>query len=422
MWKPTTPICLENASDPVPPSIAYLVNIYPGFSHSFIRTEILALERQGVSVRRFAIRGWREVPQDEVDAAEQAKTRYVLAGGLASIALAAIGTALTRPLRFCRALAAGWRLSRSPAQGLPLYLVYLAEACLLARWLRQEGIEHVHAHFGTNATTVALLAGIIGGTSFSFTVHGPEEFDKPYQLRMPEKIAAAAFVVAITSFCRSQLYRYAALRNWPKIRIVHCAIDPRFAGAEDSGPLSPDTIVCVGRLCEQKGQVILLRAVAELKRRGKPVRLILIGDGDMRGEIEGEIAQLGLGGEVELTGALGPDQVLAHLRQGRAFVLPSFAEGLPVAIMEAMALHRPVVSTRIAGISELVREGSDGLLVPPSDTAALADAIEQVLTADDEVIRERGKAAAARVRERHSADIEAAKLASLFREVSASTR
>lgn len=398
------------------PTIAYLINAYPKVSHSFIRTEILALERQRLEIKRIAIRGWNEEPYDAIDGVEQEKTSYVLQGGLLAVGLAAVGTALTHPIRFLKALAKAWRLSRSPAQGLALYLVYLAEACLVARWLKRDRIGHVHAHFGTNATTVALLAGIIAGTSYSFTVHGPEEFDKPYQLRLREKIEAAAFVVAITSFCRSQLFRFAGVEDWDKVRIVHCAIDPRFAESEGDHPLSTDTIVCVGRLCEQKGQIVLVQALAKLKERGVRARLVLVGDGEMRGAIEAMVARLGLVGQVEFTGALGPDQVLTHLRQARAFVLPSFAEGLPVAIMEAMAVRRPVISTTIAGIPELVRSGQDGLLVPPSDVGALADAIEQVLSADDGDILAHGADSARRIRERHSSDAEATKLGGLFNE------
>lgn len=398
-------------------NIAYLVNQYPRVSHSFIRTEILALERLGVTVSRYSIRGWQHDQLDAVDAAEKRKTRYVLQGGMLPL-LGATGLAtILHPLRFLAAIATIWKLSRGPARGLLYHFIYLAEACLILKWTREAQVRHIHAHFGTNSTIVALLVQALGGPSFSFTVHGPEEFDKPLQLKLREKIGAAAFVVAITAFCRSQLYRFSNVTDWNKIEIVHCGIDARFEATPESAPLSKHKLVCVGRLCEQKGQLVLLEAIAVLKKRGVNVDLVLAGDGEMRPEAESAIVKSGLQDQVEITGWIGPDQVFARLKEARALVLPSFAEGLPVAIMEAMAMRRAVISTNIAGIPELVRNGEDGLLVAASDIEALASAIERILATDDALLAARGMAAAERVRDRHSSDTEARKLAQLFHRV-----
>lgn len=396
-------------------SVAYLINQYPKVSHSFIRTEIRALEEQGVTVERFAVRGWDAEIVDPLDREERERTRYLLRDGAMPLAGATLGALLRRPGRFLSTLAAAWRLSRGAERGFLYHLIYLAEACLMLRWLTRSGAAtHVHAHFGSNAVLVALFVRMLGGPPYSFTVHGPEEFDKPLQWKLTEKIARAAFVVAITSFCRSQLFRWADAGDWGKIAIVHCAIDPRFVAARTTPAPANDTLVCVGRLCEQKGQLLLVEAVAALHARGVRVRLVLAGDGEMRPAVERAIAAAGIGAQVTIAGWVNADQITEMLQDARALVLPSFAEGLPVAIMEAMARERPVLSTYIAGIPELVRDGVDGVLIPAGDVQALSGAIARLLAATPGEIAAIGASARARVLERHDSHTEAAKLAALF--------
>ena len=401
--------------------IAYLVNQYPKVSHTFIRTEILALEEMGVSVERIAMRGWDAELVDPLDKQERKRTRYVLNGGAAAI-LAAIALAfLTRPTRFFQALATAWQLSRGGERGLVFHLIYLAEACLVLRWTLNDGVSHIHAHFGSNSTAVALLVRKLGCPAYSFTVHGPEEFDKPLQWKLREKIANAAFVVAITSFCRSQLYRWSDPKDWPKIRIVHCAINPSFASTDVAEPPTNDTFVCIGRLCEQKGQLVLVQAVAILKEQGIDVQVVFAGDGEMRRDVERAVASAGLQQQVSITGWVNSDQIRDLLEQSRSMVLPSFGEGLPVVIMEAMACKRPVITTYIAGIPELVRDGIEGLLVPASDADALANAMKEMLAMNAPELAAIGASARSRVLARHTAATEAGKLAQLIRNYSTST-
>jgi colanic acid/amylovoran biosynthesis glycosyltransferase len=399
--------------------VAYLVNQYPKVSHTFIRREIQALERQGVAVERIALRGWDAEIADGDDRGEQARTRYVLRSGLLPLAAAALAAALRAPRRFARALALALRMARASARPWPYHLVYLAEACRVAAWLRRSAATHLHAHFGTNSAEVAMLARALGGPPYSFTVHGPEEFDAPHALGLGEKIERAAFVVAISSFGRSQLYRWTRHAQWPKVEVVHCGLDAGFSSAAPSTAPSPLRLVCVGRLCEQKGQQLLLEAAARVVAKGIPLELVLAGDGEMRAALEALVVALGLRERVRITGWIDSSQVREEILAARALVLPSFAEGLPVVIMEAMVLRRPVISTFVAGIPELVRPGEDGWLIPAGDVAALAAAIEDCLATPPERLAAMGEGARARVLQRHSADVGAAKLAALFARASA---
>ena len=394
--------------------IAYLVNQYPKVSHSFIRREILALERCGFSVMRIALRGWQGELVDEEDQLERERTRYVLRNSTIALLGAVLRAVFTRPLRFLQALSAACRMGYRAERPLPIHLVYLAEACRVEHWLVKARMEHLHAHFGTNSAEVAMLIHILGGPPWSFTVHGPEEFDKAQFIGLAEKIRRCAFVVGISSFGRSQLFRSVEYRLWSKVKVVHCGLEPTFyAGA--SRLASVQRLVCVGRLCEQKGQLLLIEAAQQLLQRGTEFELVLVGDGDLRGEIENLIKEYGLESRIRLTGWISSTEVREEILNARALVLPSFAEGLPVVIMEAMALKRPIISTFVAGIPELVHAGEHGWLVPAGDIDALANAMHACLVAPAETLANMGNAAYAQVLRRHDADTEAAKLAQLFR-------
>ena len=399
---------------PARQQVAYLVNQYPKVSHSFIRREIQALERLGLTVHRFSQRGWNDALVDPEDISEQARTRYILKAGLLRIFAATCGAVMASPLRFAQAMGQAWRLSRQADRAPIFHLIYLAEACWLGAELKRRGVPHLHAHFGTNSAQIAMLAHTLGGPAFSFTVHGPEEFDKPLMLHLGEKIRHSAFVVAISSFGRSQLYRWVDVAQWPKVHTVHCGLDESFHAGASAQPCLAQRLVCIGRLCEQKGQMLLLQAMRLLRERGLSFELVLAGDGEMRGALEAQIQQLGLAQQVRITGWVSSAQVRDELLQARAMVLPSFGEGLPVVIMEAMALCRPVLTTYVAGIPELVLDRQTGWLVPAGDVQALADAMGECLGAAPQLLQDMGQVARARVLARHDANTEARKLAALF--------
>jgi colanic acid/amylovoran biosynthesis glycosyltransferase len=394
--------------------VAYLVNQYPRTSHTFIRREILAVESQGVEVLRFSLRPLDGELVDPADRAENERTRVVLDEGLAGLALAVLATAVRRPLALLGALRLALRLGWRSERGVLRHVAYLAEACVLVRWLRRAGIRHVHAHFATNSTLVALLCRELGGVSFSFTVHGAAEMEKAEALRIAEKIRRASFVVAISGFGRAQLWRNARPEDWQKIHVVHCGVgDDLLRVARMPVPSAP-RFVCVARLLQGKGHLVLVDAAARLRREGHALEIELAGDGPFRGAIERHIRDLGVEDVFHLTGWRSAEQVRDAILRSRALVHPSFAEGLPVVVMEALALGRPAVATAVAGTPELVQTGVTGWLVPTGSVEALADAMREALTAPRERLEEMGRAGAELVRRQHDSAEEARKLVALL--------
>lgn len=393
--------------------IAYLVNTYPRASHTFIRREIASLERQGVDVHRFAMRSDRAGLVDAADLAEDHLTEHVLQTPALTLALSALAWVVARPSRLWPALRQAMRCGSRGAGGRLRHLIYLAEAAHVARRCRQLGIMHLHAHFGTNSATVALLSRLLGGPHYSFTVHGPEEFDAPVALSLRDKVHHARFCVTISSYGRSQMCRWADFADWPRLKVVHCGIEPaRFASPLALPPGGP-RLVAIGRLSEQKGFALLIEALALAVPRHPDLHLTLVGDGELRCAIQSAISAANLQPHVTLTGWLEEAGVRAELGAAQALILPSFAEGLPMALMEAMAAARPVIATTIAGIPELVTRET-GWLVPAGDAQALADAIDAFAAMPHAALVAMGQAARLRVFARHDADVEAARLANLF--------
>ena len=396
--------------------VAYLINQYPKVSHSFIRREILALERHGMEVLRVAMRGWDGELVDADDRRERERTRYALQGGAAALLCASLGQLLRAPRRFLVALRLALKMAGNADRPLPIHLVYLAEACWVARQLQQEGSRHLHAHFGTNSAEVAMLTHMLCGIPYSFTVHGPDEFDRPEFIGLGEKIRRSAFVVAVSLYGRSQLFRWVGQEQWGKVKVIHCGLENAFHDGPATWPPDQPRLVCVGRLCEQKGQLILIAAAAALARDGIEFELVLAGDGEMRAQIEAEITRHRLGEKVRITGWIDGAQVRHEIESARALVLPSFAEGLPVVIMEAMALRRPVLATYVAGIPELVVPGETGWLVPAGSVTDLVAAMKACLVMSVDALQSMGNKARERVLLRHDIDRESARLADLFRE------
>lgn len=401
--------------------IAYLINQYPKISHSFIRREIQALERHGVAIMRIALRGWDAELVDADDRDERERTRYVLRDGPSALLLAIARMLVRHPVRLVRALHLAWRMSRCAERPLPVHLAYVAEACRIEPWLRNSGVEHVHAHFGTNSAEVAMLVHVLGGPPWSFTAHGTETFDNPRLIGLTEKVLRCAFVVAVSSYGRAQIYRSVDPRYWCKVHLVRCGLDLSFFDATTTTEDFSRRLVCVARLSAEKGHTLLLEAARRLAEQGVEFELVLAGDGELRSEIEALITQYALTNKVRITGWLSGPQVRDAILAARALVLPSFAEGLPVVIMEAMALRRPAIATSVGGIPELVQPGENGWLVPAGDAEALAGAMLRCLNTPPDTLRRMGEAARQRVLTRHEGTKEARTIEKLFKETS-STR
>lgn len=395
-------------------TLAYLINQYPGISHTFIRREIEAMERRGALVARYAVRSSVHGLIAEEDRREAAITRRIVGAGPLALACAIGQSLVARPLGALAAFADAVRIGMASDAGIIRHLLYFGEALTLASWLRAEGIRHAHAHFGTNSATIAMLAARVNGASFSMTVHGPEEFDRAPKIALAEKIRRAAFVAAVSSYGRSQLRRLVDPGDWDKIVIVPCGVDKAFHAGEPRGISAPNRFVAVARLSEQKGIPTLIEAAARLKREGRLFSLTIIGDGELRGALEASIRAHNLGAEVTLAGWKTPDEVRRAIEEAGVFVLPSYAEGLPVSIMEAMSLSRPVISTYVAGIPELVIPGENGWLVPASDAEALAGAMRAAIDSPVERLAEMGRQGRARVIARHDSDAAAAVLDGAF--------
>lgn len=394
--------------------VAYLISEYPKVSHSFIRREIAALERQGVDILRFAIRGPSDGSPDSADVEELSRTRYVLGSGLASLVANLIRALVRRPASFIGAARRALQLSRGAERGLVHHIAYFFEACMVANWMATSRVTHVHAHFGSNPTTVALLAAHLNGGTFSFTAHGTVETDAARFIGIPEKVRRAAHVVAVSAYGRSQLCRWVEPVHWGKVTVVHCGLDQAYREAPAQPFNKARRFICVGRLSPEKGQFLLVDALAELHRQGVDAELVLAGDGELRAAIERRCAELGVADRVRITGWISGAVVRKEIEASRALVLSSFAEGLPVVLMEAMACARPVVATRISGVPELVRDGQDGWLVSPGDVMELAAAMGRCLNADVQQLEAMGAAARARALDRHDVDRSAQQLRQLF--------
>ena len=392
--------------------IAYLVNQYPTVSHTFVRRELQALERLGFSVSRVSVRDTKSSVVDPLDVAEGEKTQILL--NIPKCCLAMIWVAVLRPFRLSSAFVCALRLWRNAGYGSPRQMAHLAEACRMVVLARKLGIEHIHAHFGTNSTSVAFLCRVLGGPPFSFTVHGPEEFDRAGAESLGVKVAAAKFVVVISHFGLSQLQRWCDRKDWSKIAVIRCGLDGSYLDQSPTPVPSNNRLICVARLSEQKGLFALVEAATHLATEGQDFELVLVGNGPLQADLQQALNDSPAGSCVRFIGSQTQEQVQQWIGSSRCFILPSFAEGLPVVIMEAFALARPVISTFVAGIPELVISGENGWLVPAGAVDQLVAAMREALDKPADELYEMGLRGRNRVLKLHRVDESAKRLASLL--------
>ena len=378
--------------------LAYLLNTYPLISTTFILREIEAIEAQGQPVMRFAMRHWSGTLVDPLDIAEQERTHYILTGSKSALMRDVLAMLFAHPLRVLGILPLWWRLYRHAGRNFVQHCAYLLEAMAFARRARKAGVDHVHVHFSTNAAAVALLAHRLGGPPYSFTVHGPDELIDPPSLSLAEKARDAAFIIAITDYCRGRIIAEAP-EAADKTKVMRSGINlGNFT--YDPDPPEAARIICIGRLCANKGQIHIPPAVAQVIGEFPDLRVELIGGGEHRDLVQAGIEKYGVQDNVVLLGNVPEDRLRAGLLEARALLLPSYAEGLPMVIMEAFAVGRPALTTRITGIPELV-DASCGWLFEPGDVDAIAEALRGVLRATAEQRIAMGREARRRVEARH---------------------
>ncbi len=352
--------------------IAFLVSEYPGLSHTFVLREVTALRKQGISIATASINTPKYPHQMTAEEKKEAKsTFYIKKQG---------------PFGFLKAFS--FLLCRHPIALILMYirsipylggkgLFYLAEATILLRWLLKEGIHHIHCHLANVAATVVMMASFSHKIAYSLSIHGPDVFEDVEGSRLRQKVKYASFVRAISEYCRSQVIPLLPLERRSRVHVVHCGIDCQAYRPRPAPTNQIPQLLSVGRLVKAKGQTILLEACKLLQET--PFHLTLIGSGPEKRELEKLAETYGLADQVTFAGAVGQDAIHEYYDQSDLFVLASFAEGVPVVLMEAMAKGIPVIATRIAGIPELIEDGVQGRLVSPGNPEALAACIVSVV-------------------------------------------
>jgi glycosyltransferase involved in cell wall biosynthesis len=396
--------------------IAYLCSEYPAVSQTFIFREIESLRRAGYAVTPISVhRQTRLEVMTEAEKEEAANTLVMTRLSLPAILGAHLHMLLRSPAGYLRMTASALALLTKGPKNPFKALAYWVEAGILRHWMHRRKIRHVHEHFAAPTAIVAMLAERYGGVSYSLSVHGPDIFFTQDSDLLAEKVHRAEFVRCISHFCRSQVMRITPPRHWEKLHIVRCGVDPAVYAPRPETTRPVPEILCVGRLVPAKGQHTLLAACARLKAGGIPFRLTMVGDGPDRASLEAYASETGLNGEVRFAGALGQEAVRACYDRADVFVLASFAEGVPVVLMEAMAKEIPVVSTRIAGIPELIDHETNGLLADAGDVGGLVRQMAGLI-ADPALRRRLGAAGRKKIEQRYHLHRNNRQMAALFQQ------
>ena len=402
--------------------VGYIMTHYPRVTQTFISGEIDAIEHAGASVHTFAMNAPSVSDLAAPGAARRvARTTYLKARPLRAL-MALSRQTLRHPIGTARVAAMALASAGASPRRMIRRMAHLAQAALVAETSLRHKLNYLHAHFGLAPATIAWLAsalGSVGGRQlpFGFTIHGFHDFVDAAESRLDLKARDAAHLFCVSDFTRSQLCCVTNPELWPRFKVMRCGIDLSaftYRNPRQSGALP--TVIAVGRLSPEKGFDVLIEALATLKREGTPQRLVLVGDGPLRVSLEAAAGKAGITDLVEFAGELTPVEVRTRLAGADLFCLPSFSEGLPISIMEAMAAGVPVVTTSIAGIPELAEAGVTALTVPPARPDALAEALRQ-LAADPKLRLRLAKAARRRVEEQHDQSRWGALIAQRFADV-----
>jgi glycosyltransferase involved in cell wall biosynthesis len=382
--------------DSAPGPIAYLTGLYPRATDTFIQREIAALRALGFTVETCSVR--------ETDAshhvgpeqkAEFAATFQVLKTTLNPLKTIRAHAFLlrTRPQAWISTLRLALRTRPAGLKAFIWQMAYFLEAGVLAHHLRSRGVVHLHNHFADACCSVAMLMSSMSGIPFSLSMHGPGIFFQPMHWRIDEKIARASFTACISHFCRSQGMYFSDDAHWDKLKIVHCGVEPEKYGRDPNRSFGK-RLLFVGRLDAVKGVPLLLDAVAELKAAHPDIALTVVGDGPIRADLEAQARALDM--PAEFVGYKSQDEVAQLLDTHDMLILPSFAEGVPVVLMEAMAARIPVIASRVGGVQELVEDGKSGFVLAPGDEKSLISALDKLLS-DPDLCARMGTAGRAKV-------------------------
>ena len=370
-------------------SLAYLTSQYPMLSMTFVLREVRQLRRMGFRIDTASINAPdRPLVNLTAEEAEEAGlTYYLKTHGVRGAISAHLKTLFTRFSGYWRGLRLVLSLGALDLKRLILNVMYFTEALMVGVWMQRVRQRHLHVHLGSQAATVGLYVRHIFGFGFSITVHGPDEFYDAQGQYLEQKVAAADFICCISSYARSQLMKFSPFDQWSKLVVARLGVDPERFLPRPAKPASDFfEILCVGRLTQAKGQHVLIDAVDQLARQWRRVRLRLVGDGPDGPSLRERARRLENPNIVVFEGAVNQDNIRALYEAADIFCLPSLAEGIPVVLMEAMAMEIPCVTTHITGIPELIRSGTEGLLVAPSDLEGLVKALETLM--DDVALRE----------------------------------
>lgn len=411
-------ISTSDNSDTSPRSMAYVVSQYPMLSMIFIIREVIQLRNLGFRIDVASInaadRGREGLT--ETEAAEAEMTYYVIPDGVRGALRAHVKTLFNNPIDYLRGFVRAIKLAGLDVGQLIYNIAYLTEALMIGTWMQSRHQTHLHAHLGSQAATIAMFVKEVFGFSFSITIHGPDEFYDADRQYLGEKVIHSDFICCISHFARSQLSKLSPYEHWHKLKVARLGVDPSIFKPKVFNA-NPEVfeVICVGRLCSAKGQHILVDAIANIIKQGKKIRLRIVGDGIDRQSLEKHVQALGLDKNIIFEGAVNQDRIRNLYSRADVFSIPSFAEGIPVVLMEAMSMEIPCVTTRITGIPELIRDGVDGLLVAPSDIQGLADVLIQLM--DNPELRERmGKEARQRIIDKYNLEKNVDRLAEIFRQ------
>jgi len=414
----TSSVDTSGKPDTSPRSMAYVVSQYPMLSMIFIIREVIQLRNLGFKIDVASInaadRGREGLT--ETEAAEADMTYYVIPDGLGGALRAHGKTLLNNPGNYFKGWFRAIKLAGLDIRRLIYNVAYLTEALMIGVWMESRQQTHLHAHLGSQAATIAMFVKDVFGFSFSITVHGPDEFYDADHQYLGEKVIHSDFICCISHFARSQLSKLSPYEHWHKLKVARLGVDPSiFKPKKFNANPEVFEVICVGRLCSAKGQHVLVDAIALLLNDDRKIKLRIVGDGVDRQSLEKHVQELKVEQSIIFEGAVNQDRIRDLYSQADAFSIPSFAEGIPVVLMEAMSMEIPCVTTRITGIPELIRDGVDGLLVAPSDAQGLADALAKLMD-EPELRKKMGKEARQRIIDKYNLEKNVDRLAEVFRE------